>query len=332
MEANIKAFKNFYFFVGLSWKKFSVNGNVQKNLLAVWSSVMNAVLIILVFISAYSQLGFMHVCWEATIRMFVRAFTAFMSCLILLWSPLKRNQEEAFWEILKSFGKVEPNQLKIFIRITAFKATMMIMSLVILFSLLFVAFLLNSHDIYAKLGIYMFVNIAVCKLFRFKFIFFLDVFNFYLTQIKSCCGRDVIQKDLKRSIDICWKLIGILEDIFGIPILLNWVALFNVTILNFFYIYIAIDKGFLSFSPVLSSSISVLEIIFIANACQNCMTNVSIIKSKLFGKYSKLFRVEALILKLHHQNMIFNTNHMIGVDRKFIISVSAYSYFTSRNF
>lgn len=322
MAVNLKTFKTFYFLVGLSWKNYSKDKNVRENRLAVWSYFATAILLTIVACLTYGQLSFTHTCWQATIQMCVRCFTLFTTCVILLWSPLKRNEEEAFWKILANAGSVDQNEKTRFIKTTAFKLMIMLASLVFQFLIMVTAFLLNRQNQYAKVGVYIFTNIAVCRLFRLKFIFFMDVFNFHLKHLTSKCGRHDKQKNLKLSISICWKLIQILENIFGFPILLNWMVLFNATILNFFNVYMAIDRRFFTILPLYTSALSTFEIFFIADACQKCITTVSKIRSKIFRRKGKVGHVEVLILKLHHENIKFDTKNVIDVDRKFINAVS----------
>lgn len=318
----MQAFNNFYFVVGLSWKNYASDNKLKENLLSAWSWLINIVLLLLVVIFSYSQFTFKHKTWEDTIKLCMRIFFIITACLVVLWSPLKRNKEEEFWALLEKLKPMDRNKITTFVRTTAFKLAVMMASLIAQFLTIFFAFLLNSRSSYANSNIRIFTNIAVCRIFRLKFIFFMDVFNFYLEQLKLKYGQQVTQKDLSRSIKICWRLIGTLENIFGLPILLNWITLFNVAILNAFNIYVAIDRRFLSFSPLYNSLLCVFEVFFTADAYQKCVNSVVGLRAKLFAKSFDCGYVEANILQLHHQKMKFSTKNMIDADREIIISVS----------
>lgn len=322
MVESIKKISNFFSVFGLSWKKYSAEERLSSRCLAVWSSLAVIVFLSAVIFAIYSLWDLTHVNWEITIQMMSMNFCSVTACVIFGWSFIGGNQEEAFWKVVRNAGLVDRNAIESFMKQTAFKIAAVMTTLILQFSMLILVLLLdpNIHRIAASL--LAFADIAVCRMHRLKFIIFMDILHLHLKQLRLRCEGRVVHKRLKQSINVCWTLSRISENIFGFPMLLTWTFVFIATISNAFNICTVLYKDGLSLAAIFNSLLIVAEIFFVADACQKCKNTLSLITTTIFSENSRKFHVEALILKLHHQRIAFDTSKIINVDRKFIVSVS----------
>lgn len=313
---------NYFYFFGLSLKKYSAKENFASKFFAVWSLLANTALLATVTFLTYNLWDLTHVSWKITIQMLSGNFCSFTACVILASTFFGRNQEKKFWKVLKKAGLINQEKIKNFIKLRIFKLALVSLSLVLQFLLLLLVLSMNQNSGNTTGSFLAYLNIAILRLYRLKFVMFMDILHLYLKQLQVKCGSHEVQRTLTQSISACWMLSGPLDCLFGLPMVFSWSFVFIATILNAFHICTVIYGNGLSAAAIFNSVLIVTEIFFVADANQKCKDTVSMIRTSIFSRPSRELHVEVLILKLHHQRIAFDSQKIITIDRKFLISVS----------
>lgn len=343
MTQELKAVNSIFYFTGISLKSFKTKRSCNENIFCVCSFTLFA----FHWIASGASL-FIHRPVANTIPVVVFLHILFVSICISCFSTLLStirfiNHEKEFWKLSEELTSLFDDHLGMKMNFKRFskRATVKIYFSLVVFVACQV-FVIVTAKAYgdktsADAAIAMLFPVTVLRISAIKFVFFVDISNFHLTQIKVKLTEKHVtlhnMKTLMKAYALCWRLCVLIEEIFSRGLIFNTLLTFIGALFSGYNVCVGITTNTLHIGPFYT----VVSIIFISaivvNACTKCVNSSRKIASLVFTKSSKKFHriIEAFALQILHQRIAFEPKGLFAVNYKYLMSVSLIENYLERD-
>lgn len=325
-----KYVKNWFYIVGLSLKTpVTMTWN---NCLASWSHVAYSVLCALVIAMTVSEFNLDHQLDDDLLRTLIIRLIQVSAIIILVNIATNRKQEALFWDLCNQFSKAN----KIFIISKSSFINWSGIMLLAMFAFLFVPSTRVLYGILCKtdsenipISSRVLLHMIVIHATGIKLIYFLNKLEQNLKHLRLLLSYQIMPieglKKMKNLYKMCWQMNGLIEDIFGLPLVLIFGIVMTGTIYNTYLLFVSFDLRNSKMSAVLGMFAAVVEICIITKCCHNCYSNYRLIKGLafLFGGRSQS---SSFAMQLMHQKILISPRNIFNVDHMVLVAVSSPSF------
>lgn len=334
MSHSTKNGLKFFYIVALSLKTYYRDKSVRDNLLSIWS--LSLILLYTPLISVPNMDPKADITNQQVklLLLILNYFTCFGALTILILVVKHTRDELKFWQLAEDFEEISKLKLGILLDHKTFnrKTTIKIVVAFVVFVMCEVPPLIYSvvypNELLFKSILFAFVPKTICRILNTKYIFYVDVLNFYMQVIEWRLAKKQItmsdMKTLRKCYTLCWKMCTVIEDIFGWSMCINGILKILSGVFCGYVMCIDYSNGHLNHGPLAPLIALVISAFLSAKSCQNCVSCSSSIAALIFSINSTEYRkiVESFGLQIMHQRIVFEPKGFYVVDNKYVLNVS----------
>ena len=171
------------------------------------------------------------------------------------------------------------------------------------------------------------VSVFFYRLLLLKFVYYVEVLAFRLKSIEKRMQKKIFSikecREFKKDFDTCWRMCKLIEDIFGLSMMLTWGNTLNGALVSTYLSYLDLSNGFQNSFNFISSIWISVDILIVIVACENCLSAFNAIKKSLLNKSRSLCKsFEGFLLKICHQRIQIAPKNIFELNRIVLVSVS----------
>ena len=326
MKHNLKSILILFQVTGMSIKDLNCANAIKKNCVSILSMMISLISMSYIAYFFIDQLIINIEARKKTLINFSFLYVTIVAFVNLVTTIKNRKLEARFWKTIKTNGaKITEDSEKANRRIVMLLAPFWLLSVIKLVAIFGGKYVLGLNLPLPVIRVT--VSVFFYRLLLLKFVYYVEVLAFRLKSIEKRMQKKIFSikecREFKKDFDTCWRMCKLIEDIFGLSMMLTWGNTLNGALVSTYLSYLDLSNGFQNSFNFISSIWISVDILIVIVACENCLSAFNAIKISILNK-SRISceSFEGFLLKICHQRIKMAPKNIFELNRIVLVSVS----------